>query len=78
MRYLIETKKVKGSGEKNCHSRNELGLAEFNRGWPISAKPSACSMKSDTLEAGIADPFPSSMEASGIGGHRREIMPQNI
>jgi hypothetical protein len=68
VRHLIETQTVKGTGQKSCYSKNELGLAEFNRGWPISAKPSACKIECDALEAGIAGPFSSSVEASGIDG----------
>jgi hypothetical protein len=37
MRHLVETQIVKGTGQGICYSKNELGLAEFNRGWPISA-----------------------------------------
>jgi hypothetical protein len=41
VRYLIEKQIVKDARQGSRRQRNEFGLAEFNRGWPISAKPSA-------------------------------------
>jgi hypothetical protein len=53
VRHLIEKQTVKGTGQKSCYSKNELGLAEFNRGWPISAKPSASRIEKLALNGNL-------------------------
>jgi hypothetical protein len=52
-RHLIEKQVVKNACQEIRHQKNELGLAEFNRGWPISAKPSASMIEKLALHGNL-------------------------